>query len=79
MTDISIIMPTFQNAKYIGRAIKSVLSQTYKEFELIIIDNYSQDKTQQIVESFKDPRIIYQKFSNAGIISNSRNLGLKIS
>ena len=63
MTDISIIMPTFQNAKYIGRAIKSVLSQTYTEFELIIIDNYSQDKTQQIVESFKDSRIIYQKFS----------------
>jgi len=79
MTDISIIMPTFQNAKYIGRAIKSVLSQTYKEFELIIIDNYSQDKTQQIVESFKDSRIIYQKFSNEGIISKSRNLGLNLS
>ena len=72
-------MPTFQNAKYIGRAIKSVLSQTYKEFELIIIDNYSQDKTQQIVESFKDSRIIYQKFSNEGIISKSRNLGLNLS
>ena len=49
MTDISIIMPTFQNAKYIGRAIKSVLSQTYKEFELIIIDDGSKDNSKKII------------------------------
>ena len=74
MTDISIIMPTFQNAKYIGRAIKSVLSQTYKEFELIIIDNYSQDKTQQIVESFKDSR--FNLSENLVMTVLSRNLAI---
>ncbi len=79
MIKVSIIMPTFQNARYIGRAIKSVLSQTYKNFELIIIDNYSKDNTEEIVESFNDSRIIYEKFSNEGVISKSRNKGISLS
>ena len=74
MIKVSIIMPTFQNARYIGRAIKSVLSTNLKNFELIIIDNYSKDNTEEIVESFNDSRIIYE---NLAMKELSRNLVIK--
>lgn len=76
---ISIIMPTYQNAQFIGRAIDSVLNQSFKDFELIIIDNFSSDETEEIVKSYDDSRISYRKFKNFGIISKSRNEGIKES
>ncbi len=76
---VSVIMPTYNHAKFIGKAIGSVLNQTYKNFELIIIDNYSGDETEKIVASYKDDRIIYLKFSNNGVIAASRNHGIKRS
>lgn len=76
---ISVIMPTYNHAKFIGKAIESVLNQTYKNLELIIIDNYSEDDTEKIVASYKDDRIIYLKFRNNGIIAASRNHGIKHS
>ena len=78
-TPVSIIMPTYNHAKFIGNAIESVLNQTYQNFELIIIDNYSEDGTEKIVASYKDDRIIYLKFRNNGIIAASRNYGIKHS
>ena len=76
---VSVIMPTYNHAKFIGKAIESVLNQTYKNFELIIIDNYSEDDTEKIVVSYEDDRIIYLKFRNNGIIAASRNHGIKHS
>ena len=76
---VSVIMPTYNHAKFIGKAIDSVLSQTYKNFELIIIDNYSEDYTEKIVASYEDDRIIYLKFRNNGIIAASRNHGIRHS
>ena len=76
---VSVIMPTYNHAKIIGKAIESVLNQTYKNFELIIIDNYSEDDTEKIVASYSDDRIIYLKFRNNGIIAASRNAGIKHS
>lgn len=76
---VSVIMPTYNHAKFIGKAIESVLSQTYKNFEMIIIDNYSEDDTEKIVASYEDDRIIYLKFKNNGIIAASRNHGIKHS
>ena len=43
---VSVIMPTYNHGKFIGKAIESVLNQTYKNLELIIIDNYSEDDTE---------------------------------
>ncbi len=74
---VSIIMPTFNHASFIGDAIDSVLNQTYNHFELIIIDNYSTDSTEKIIRSFSDQRIKYYRFSNNGIIAASRNCGIK--
>jgi glycosyltransferase involved in cell wall biosynthesis len=76
---VSVIMPTYNHAKFIGKAIDSVLNQTYPNFELIIIDNYSEDDTEKIVASYEDDRIVYLKFRNNGIIAASRNHGIKHS
>ena len=74
---VSSIMPTYNHGKFIGKAIESVLNQTYTNFELIIIDNFSEDDTETIVASYKDDRIIYLKFRNNGIIAASRNYAIK--
>ena len=76
---VSVIMPTYNHAKFIGKAIDSVLNQMYKNFELVVIDNYSDDDTEKIVDSYEDNRIIYLKFRNNGIIAASRNHGIKHS
>jgi glycosyltransferase involved in cell wall biosynthesis len=61
---VSIIMPTFNRAHLLPRAIKSVLDQTYNHLELIIIDDNSPDNTQEVIESFNDPRIRYHNRTN---------------
>ena len=72
---VSVIMPTYNQSAYIKEAISSVLSQSYSNLELIIIDNYSTDNTMEIVDSFFDKRIQYYKFRNHGVIASSRNFG----
>ena len=76
---VSVIMPTYNHAQFIGEAIDSVLNQTYRNFELIIIDNFSEDNTERIVTSHKDDRIKYLKFKNNGVIAASRNYGIRHS
>ena len=58
---VSIGMPVFNGEKYIVEALDSVLDQTYSEFELIISDNASDDRTPEICQEFarKDPRVRY--------------------
>ncbi len=73
---VSVVMPTYNYAQFIGDAIRSVLDQTYENLELIIIDNYSKDSTEDIIASFEDTRIKYRKFRNNGIIAASRNVGI---
>lgn len=73
---VSIIMPTFNQAKYLVESIDSVRSQSYANWELIVIDNFSTDRTQEFVERYNDSRIKYVKFKNFGIIAASRNFGL---
>ena len=65
---ISVVLPAFNCEKYIGEAIQSVLQQTFTDFEFIIINDGSTDKTEEIIRSFPDKRIIYEK--------NDRNNGL---
>ena len=77
---ISVIMPTYNRAKFIGEAVTSVLNQSWKDLELIVVDNYSTDDTQQVISSFRDPRLRYYKFFNngkIGIIAATRNYGIQ--
>jgi len=74
---VSIVIPTYNHAKFISKALKSVIDQTYENWEAIIIDNESVDETYKLINNFNDPRIKYFKISNDGVIAKSRNLGIK--
>jgi glycosyltransferase involved in cell wall biosynthesis len=75
---ISIIMPTYNRAKTIERAIKSVLNQSYAKIELIIIDDGSSDNTSEILNRFNDPGIrIFKHEKNKGVTA-AKNTGLTI-
>ena len=76
---VSVIMPTFNQAAFIQQAIDSVLAQSYVELELVIIDNFSDDNTLEIVSAFKDARIKVVQYNNNGIIASARNFGVKQS
>ena len=76
---ISIILPTFNHAKFLKKAIESVINQSYINWELIIIDNNSTDETFDIVNSYSDRRIRYSKIQNNGVIAASRNYGISLS
>ncbi len=66
---ISIILPTYNSAHTIARAVRSVLAQTYTDWELLVIDDGSTDDTDGTVKALTDPRIIY--------IKQEQNLGLQ--
>lgn len=68
---VSVIMPSYNTAAYIGASIRSVLAQTYENWELLIVDDCSTDQTDAMVASFSDPRIRYLK--------NERNSGAAVS
>lgn len=74
----SIIIPTYNRAFFIPRAIESVLSQSYSNFELIIVDDGSTDNTDDVVKQFKDPRITYHKKENEER-GAARNTGTSIA
>lgn len=76
MVDISIIMATYNRGKSIERAIISALNQSFKNFELVIIDDGSSDNTKEIIESIDDNRITYY-YKNNGGQSSARNYGIK--
>jgi len=73
----SIVIPTYNHAHLIGKCLNSIISQTYKKWEAIIINNYSEDSTIEVVNGFKDERIRIINFANNGIIAASRNEGIR--
>ena len=75
---VSVIMPSYNTAKYIGETIKSVQAQTYENWELIIVDDCSTDNTDSAVEPFlSDERIRYLKNSRNSGAAVSRNYALR--
>lgn len=74
---ISVVMPVYNVEKYINSAIKSVLNQSFTDFELIIIDDGSTDNTVKLIKEYKDKRIkIWQNKKNLGLVP-SLNKGIK--
>jgi glycosyltransferase involved in cell wall biosynthesis len=80
MPFFSIILPTFNRAKLVGRAIESVLQQTFADWELIIIDDGSRDNTFEVVRPFilNDERLRYHYARNRGL-AMARNTGIQMS
>lgn len=72
---ISVVMPLYNKGNDVGRAISSVLAQTFPEFELIVVDDGSTDHGPEVVASFADPRIVTLRQQNAGV-SAARNTGI---
>jgi len=72
---ISVIMPTYNRHQYIGRAIKSVLNQTFKDFELIIINDGGSQECEAIIESLKSDKIRYFYIEHGGL-SHALNQGI---
>ena len=75
---VSVVMPAYNHEDYIGEAIQSVLDQTLTDLELIIINDGSTDKTEQVIKSFQDERIKYYDQDNQGA-HNTINRGLSLS
>ena len=76
---ISVIMPVYNTGEYLGEAIQSILDQTFRDFELIIINDGSSDNSLKIIKSFKDTRIKFiSNTSNRGNYP-SRNEGISIA
>jgi len=68
---VSVVMAVYNGEPYLQYALDSILGQTFRDFELIVIDDASTDRTDEILSGYDDPRII--------IISNETNLGQTVS
>lgn len=73
---ISIVIPTYNHARFLRGALDSVVAQTYGQWEAIVVNNFSEDDTVEIVASYQDPRIRCVNFANHGVIAASRNHGI---
>ncbi len=73
---ISIIVPVYNKAEYVSECINSILSQTYKNIEVVIINDGSTDASANIIARYSDSRIKYIETVNSGV-SNARNIGIK--
>lgn len=78
MPVISVIIPTYNRPQYLQQALVSVLDQTFTDFEAIVVDDGSEERTRATVSQFDDPRIRYFHQVHSGR-SNARNLGLRES
>jgi glycosyltransferase involved in cell wall biosynthesis len=73
---VTVVVPTYNHAHFLGAALQSVIDQTCGDWEAIVVDNHSQDNTAEVIAAFADPRIRRVLIDNQGIIAASRNLGI---
>jgi len=76
---VSVVLPTYNRARLLKRSIASVLEQTYRNLELIVVDDCSVDDTMNVVRSFDDKRIRYIRHKNNRGEAASRNTGIKLA
>ena len=79
MPQISVVVTTFNRKEFLTTTIKSILSQTFMDFELLVVDNYSNYNFNSLINSFNDNRIRAFQNQNNGIIAVNRNNGIKRS
>jgi glycosyltransferase involved in cell wall biosynthesis len=76
---VSVIIPTYNRAHLLGRAIKSVLNQTYQDFEIIVVDDGSTDNTREIIKNFSENRIRYYCHKRNKGYPEALNTGLSLT
>ena len=79
MPRFSVIIPLYNKAPYVGKTVESVLSQTFGDYELIIVDNGSNDGSHEIVAAFTDHRITIVRLEENVGVSNARNKGVAMA
>ena len=73
---VSVVIPTYNRARDLERALASVRAQTFPDWEALVVDNHSTDDTDAVIAKLADPRITLHKIHNRGVIAASRNLGI---
>jgi len=76
---VSVVLPTYNRAPLLGRALRSVLGQSYEDFELLVIDDGSTDGTDGVVAAFGDPRVRYVQLARNTGAGAARNVGIRMS
>ncbi len=76
MGQVSIIIPAYNQARYLGAAVQSALDQTYANVDVLVADDGSTDDTAQVAQQFTDPRVRYIYQENRGL-SGARNTGIR--
>jgi GT2 family glycosyltransferase len=74
---VSVVIPTYNRAADLSRALCSLRAQTYSHWEALVVDNHSSDETDAVIEALADPRITLYKIHNDGVIAVSRNRGIR--
>jgi len=76
---VSVVIPTYNHAGFIKDALESLRAQTFEDWEAIVVNNFSEDDTISVVESFGDSRIRLENFRNHGVIAASRNHAISLA
>ena len=76
---VSVIIPTYNRGHFIEESIRSVIEQTYENWELIIVDDGSEDDTWEVIQSLNHPKIRYYKMNHCGRLGKVRNVGIKMA
>lgn len=76
---VTVIMPAYNAADFVGEAIDSVLAQTFTDWELVVVDDGSTDETPEVVADFDDPRIRLHGIGHSGLPAVVRNRGLAVA
>lgn len=73
--DISVVMPVYNAKAYVAEALQSVLDQTYRNFELLVIDDGSTDDSRAVIQRFHDPRVVIaENLQNVGVVATLNKL-----
>jgi len=77
---VSVVIPNFNYGEYLREAIASVVAQTYSKWEIIVIDNFSTDNSEDVCREFGlGERLRFIQYKNDGILAKARNVGIKLS
>ena len=76
---VSVIIPAYNQADFVGQTIQSVLDQTFTDFELIVVNDASPDHTAQVVRQFDDPRLRYIEHEHNRGLPATRNTGMRVA